>query len=65
VATLKDIDLNLIPALDARLQEQSVTRAATRLGLSTPAVSRALARLRDQLGDPILVRAGRKMVPSP
>lgn len=59
------IDYNLLPVLDALLAEQSVTRAAARLGLSTPAMSHALARLRRQLDDPILVRAGRSMVPSP
>ena len=62
---LKELDLNLLPALDALLQEESVTKAAARLGLSAPALSHSLARLRDKLGDPLLVRAGRKMVPSP
>jgi DNA-binding transcriptional LysR family regulator len=50
--------------LDALLEEESVTRAAARLGLSTPATSHALARLREQLDDPLLVRAGRQMVPT-
>ena len=59
------IDYNLLPALEALLREQSVTRAAQSLGLSTPAMSHALARLRKQLDDPILVRAGRAMVSSP
>jgi DNA-binding transcriptional LysR family regulator len=58
-------DLNLLVALDALLQEGSVTRAARRLGLSTPAMSHALARARTRLGDPILVRAGRTMVLTP
>jgi DNA-binding transcriptional LysR family regulator len=62
---LRGVDLNLLPALDALLQEQSVTRAAERLGLSTPAMSHALARLRTLLRDPLLVRSGRVMVPSP
>lgn len=57
--------MNLLVALDALLQEGSVTRAAERLGLSAPAMSHALARLREQLGDPLLVRAGRSMVPTP
>ena len=61
---LAGVDLNLLVTLDALLAEQSVTRAAERLGLSVPAVSHALARLRDRLGDPILVRAGRGMVRS-
>lgn len=58
-------DLNLLIALDALLQEGNVSRAATRVGLSTPAMSHALARLRAQLGDPLLVRAGQRMVPTP
>ncbi|MDA0267689.1 MAG: LysR family transcriptional regulator [Cyanobacteria bacterium] len=55
-------DLSLLIALDALLQESSVTRAAQRVGLSTPAMSHALARIRDRLGDPLLVRAGQGMV---
>lgn len=58
-------DLSLLLALDALLQEGSVTLAARRLGLSTPATSHALARIRERLGDPILVRAGRRMVLTP
>jgi DNA-binding transcriptional LysR family regulator len=58
-------DLNLLRTLDALLQEANVTLAAKRLGLSTPATSHALARIRERLGDPILVRAGRKMVLTP
>lgn len=58
-------DLNLLAALDAILQEGSVTGAARRLGLSTPAASHALGRIRARFGDPILVRAGRKMVLTP
>jgi DNA-binding transcriptional LysR family regulator len=58
-------DLNLLIALDALLQEHSVSRAAKRVGLSTPAMSHALNRLREQLGDPLLVRAGQRMVPTP
>jgi DNA-binding transcriptional LysR family regulator len=58
-------DLNLLIALDALLQEYNVSRAAKRVGLSTPAMSHALARLRKQLGDPLLVRAGQRMVPTP
>jgi len=55
---LRRIDLNLLVILDALLTEQHVTRAAERLHLSQPAVSHALARLRDLLGDPLLVRQG-------
>jgi len=58
-------DLGLLLTLDALLQEVSVTRAARRLGLSTPGTSHALARIRRRLGDPILVRAGRQMVLTP
>ncbi|SHO61060.1 DNA-binding transcriptional regulator, LysR family [Pseudoxanthobacter soli DSM 19599] len=59
------IDLNLLPALDALLSEASVTGAARRLGLSSSAMSRTLARLRAATGDPLLVRAGRGLVPTP
>lgn len=59
------IDLNLLPALDALLTEGSVTGAARRLGLSASAMSRTLARLRSMTGDPLLVRAGRSLVPTP
>lgn len=61
---LRRIDLNLLVILDALLAEQHVTRAAERLHLSQPAVSHALARLRDLLGDPLLVRAGSGLVPT-
>jgi DNA-binding transcriptional LysR family regulator len=62
---MKSLDLNLLVLLDALLGEESVTRAARRLHLSAPAMSHALARVRDALGDPVLVRAGRAMVPTP
>ena len=62
---MEHIDLNLLTALDALLQEISVTQAAEKIGLSTPAMSHALARLREQLKDPLLVRAGRGMVLTP
>ncbi len=58
-------DLSLLVTLDALLQEGSVTKAARRVGLSVPAMSHALARIRDKLGDPVLVRAGRDMVLTP
>jgi DNA-binding transcriptional LysR family regulator len=58
-------DLGLLATLDALLQEGSVTGAARRAGLSTPAMSHALARIRRKLGDPLLVRAGRGMVLTP
>jgi len=60
-----DIDLNLLPALDALLSEASVARAAVRLNLSESAMSRTLARLRAATGDSLLVRAGRNMVLTP
>ncbi|MFD9904011.1 LysR family transcriptional regulator [Streptomyces sp. NPDC059063] len=59
------MDLNLLRTLDALLQENSVTRAAERLGTSPAAASRTLARLRRAVGDPLLVRAGQGMVPTP
>ncbi|GAA1883737.1 LysR family transcriptional regulator [Streptantibioticus ferralitis] len=59
------MDLNLLRALDALLQENSVTRAAERLGTSPAAASRTLARLRRAVGDPLLVRAGQGLVPTP
>jgi len=58
-------DLNLLTALDALLTTGSVTEAAARMHLSTPAMSHTLARIRDSFNDPILVRAGRKLVPTP
>jgi DNA-binding transcriptional LysR family regulator len=58
-------DLNLLTALDVLLAEGSVVGAAKRLRLSPSAMSRTLARLRDAVGDPILVRAGRSLVPTP
>ncbi|THD51467.1 LysR family transcriptional regulator [Phenylobacterium sp.] len=58
-------DMNLLAALDALLAEGSVTGAARRLGLSASAMSRTLARLRAATGDPLLVRAGRGLVPTP
>lgn len=58
-------DLNLLVTLDALLSEGSVAGAARRLRLSPSAMSRALQRLRDVTGDPLLVRAGRGLVPTP
>jgi len=58
-------DLNLLVTLDVLLAEGSVVRAARRLRLSPSAMSRSLARLRDATGDPLLVRAGRGLVPTP
>jgi len=58
-------DLNQLFVLNAVLTENSVVRAAQRLHLSPSAMSRALARVRDTVGDPLLVKAGRKLVPTP
>lgn len=58
-------DLNLLFTLDVLLAEGSVVRAGKRLRLSSSAMSRALARLREATGDPLLVRAGRGLVPTP
>jgi DNA-binding transcriptional LysR family regulator len=62
---MHSIDLNLLIALDALLTEGSVIGAAQRMNLSPPAMSRTLGRIRHALGDEILVRAGREMVPTP
>jgi len=63
--SLSGVDLNLLVALDALLAERSVTRAASRLGLSQPGMSNTLARLRKLFGDPLLVREGLTLVPTP
>lgn len=62
---MESTDFGLLVGLDALLQEGSVTAAARRMGLSTPAMSHALARIRTRLGDPILVRSGRGMLLTP
>lgn len=62
---LNKIDLNLFLVFDAIVQTGSLTAAARELHLSQPAVSHALARLRDTLGDPLFTRQGRRMVPTP
>ncbi len=61
---MKSIDLNLLAALDVLLSADSVSQAAQRMHLSAPAMSHTLARIREALGDPILVRAGRKLIPT-
>jgi len=61
----QQVDWNLLTALDVLLTEGSVTGAAERLHLSVPATSRTLGRIRRAFGDPILVRAGRGLVPTP
>jgi LysR family nod box-dependent transcriptional activator len=62
---VRNVDLNLLIALDALLAERSVTRAGRRLGLSQSAVSGSLARLRRVFGDPLMVRVGRDLELTP
>jgi len=62
---MKSWDLNLLRALDALLATGSVTNAAERLHLSVPATSHTLARAREAMGDPLFVRAGRRLTPTP
>lgn len=61
---IRNLDLNLLKALDALLDERSVTRAAARLALTQPAVSGMLTRLRDAFNDPLFIRAPHGMVPT-
>ena len=61
---LRTLDLNLLKTLDALLDERSVTRAATRLALTQPAVSGMLNRLRDYFDDPLFIRAPHGIVPT-
>lgn len=61
---LSGLDLNLLVVLDALLADRSVTAAARRVGLSQPAMSNALKRLRIALDDPLFVRQGRSMAPT-
>lgn len=63
--TLAAVDLNLLPILEALLEDANVSRAARRVGLSQSALSHALARLRDLFDDPLLVRSGSGMTPTP
>lgn len=65
IVNLSSIDLNLLVVLRAVLDERSVARAAARLHVTPPAVSNALARLRDLFGDPLFVRSGRGITPTP
>jgi DNA-binding transcriptional LysR family regulator len=62
---VRTLDLNLLPVLDAVLAEGNATRAAAKLGLTQPAVSNALARLRNALGDPLVVKSRRGLAPTP
>lgn len=60
----RTFDLNLLRVLDALLSTRSTTRAGQQLGMSQPAVSAALSRLRHALGDPLFIRQGRQLVPT-
>lgn len=62
---LNELDLNLLVALRALLRERSVTQAARRLGITQPAMSHKLRRLREELADPLFVPAGRGLAPTP
>ncbi|NHZ41707.1 LysR family transcriptional regulator [Massilia aquatica] len=62
---LRQLDLNLLKALDALLDERNVTRAAARLNLTQPAMSGMLTRLRESFDDPLLVRVQRGVAPTP
>ena len=63
--SLAQLDLNLLLVLDTVLTERSVVRAARRLHVTPSAISNALARLRSALGDPLVIRSGRGVVPTP
>lgn len=58
------MDLHLLACLDALLKEKAVTRAAERMNMSQPGMSNALARLRQKLNDPLLVRTSKGMEPT-
>nr|WP_321238184.1 LysR family transcriptional regulator [uncultured Tolumonas sp.] len=62
---IRNVDLNLLKALDVLLDERSVTRAANKLALTQPAVSGMLTRLRDSFDDPLFVRTQRGIIPTP
>lgn len=64
LSTMTTADWDLLPALHALLEESSVSKAASRLGVTVPSMSRTLARLRVSFRDPLLVRAGRTLVPT-
>ena len=62
--SLRTLDLNLLKVFDAIMAERSLTKAARQLALTQPAVSNALRRLRESLGDELLVRKGRQLEPT-
>src|SRR5262245_25166763 len=61
---IRTLDLNLLKAFNALIEERNVTRAAARLALTQPAMSGTLTRLRDSFGDPLFVRTQRGIVPT-
>src|SRR3954463_8586307 len=63
--SMESADANLVLALDALLRDGSVTRAARRMHVTPPAMSHTLARLRVAVGDPLFVRAGNRLLPTP
>jgi DNA-binding transcriptional LysR family regulator len=65
VPELGGLNLNLLAALDALLDERNVRRAAERLGVTQSAMSHTLRQLRELFGDPLLVRSGNRMLPTP
>jgi DNA-binding transcriptional LysR family regulator len=65
MSELQKVDLNLLVAFDALMAERNVTRAAERMHVGQPAMSASLARLRKLFNDPLLVREGRALVPTP
>lgn len=65
MVNIRNLDLNLLKAFDALMDERNVTRAATRLALTQPAVSSILTRLRDSFDDPLFVRSQRGVIPTP
>lgn len=65
VTDVRKLDLNLVIVLDALLSERNLTRAGERVGMTQPAVSGALARLRELFNDPLLVREGRSFMLTP
>lgn len=64
ILNLRQLNLNLLLVFDALMQEQNLSRAAVRLNMSQPAVSNALSRLREQLGEPLFTRTSRGLVPT-
>lgn len=61
---LRQVDLNLLVVFEVLMLERNVTRAAERMGRTQSAISHSLQRLRDQLGDPLLIKGGRRMEPT-